>query len=74
MDDDLAFAAPWGFDVGRIRVPVGVWHGTEDTLVPVAHAAWLAQAIPGAEGHVVVGAGHLGMLDEMGDILLWLAG
>jgi pimeloyl-ACP methyl ester carboxylesterase len=74
MDDDLAFAAPWGFDVGRIRIPVGVWHGTEDTAVPVAHAAWLAQAIPGAEGHVVVGAGHFGMLDELGDILIWLAG
>jgi pimeloyl-ACP methyl ester carboxylesterase len=74
VDDDLAFAAGWGFDVGQIRVPVGVWHGTEDTLVPVAHAGWLAQAIPGAEGHIVVGVGHYGMLDQLGEVLIWLAG
>jgi pimeloyl-ACP methyl ester carboxylesterase len=74
VDDDLAFAAPWGFDVGRISVPVGVWHGTLDTLVPVAHAGWLAQVVPGAEGHLVVGAGHLGMLDQLGEIFVWLAG
>ncbi len=74
VDDDLAFTAPWGFDVGAITVPVGVWHGTLDTLVPVGHAGWLAQAIPGAEGHVVVGAGHLGMLDQLAEIYVWLAG
>ena len=74
VDDDLAFAAPWGFDVGQIRVPVGVWHGTLDTLTPVGHAGWLAQAIPGAQGHLSVGTGHLGMLDQLGEVLIWLAG
>jgi len=74
VDDDLAFTAPWGFDVGTIAVPVGVWHGTVDTLVPVSHAGWLAQAIPGAQGHLVTGAGHLGMLDELGEVYRWLAG
>jgi pimeloyl-ACP methyl ester carboxylesterase len=74
VDDDLAFTAPWGFDVGAISVPVGVWHGTEDTLVPVSHAGWLTAAIPGAEGHVTVGAGHLGMLDQLPDVYVWLAG
>lgn len=74
VDDDLAFTAPWGFDVGSISVPVGVWHGTLDTLVPVAHARWLAQAIPGAQGHLVTGAGHLGMLDQLAEVYLWLAG
>jgi pimeloyl-ACP methyl ester carboxylesterase len=74
VDDDLAFTAPWGFDVGSISVPVGVWHGTLDTLVPVAHAGWLAQAIPGAQGHLVTGAGHLGMLDQLAEVYVWLAG
>ena len=74
VDDDLAFAAPWGFDVGQVRVPVGVWHGTLDTLVPVGHAGWVAQAIPGAQGHLCVGTGHLGLLDQLGEVLVWLAG
>ncbi len=74
VDDDLALTAPWGFDVDSITVPVGVWHGTLDTLVPVGHAGWLAQAIQGAEGHLVVGAGHLGTLDQLADVFIWLAG
>ncbi len=72
VDDDLAFCRPWGFDVGRVRVPSGVWHGTEDTLVPPAHAAWLCANVPRAQGHLMVGAGHLGPLHEMDAILRWL--
>jgi pimeloyl-ACP methyl ester carboxylesterase len=72
VDDDLAFCRPWGFDVGRVRVRLGVWHGTEDTLVPPSHAAWLCSVVPRAEGHLLVGAGHLGPLLEMDAILRWL--
>jgi pimeloyl-ACP methyl ester carboxylesterase len=71
-DDDLAFCRQWGFDVGTVRVPVAIWHGTEDTLVPVSHAGWLTQAIPGSQGHLVVGAGHFGTLDELPAVLGWL--
>lgn len=74
IDDDLAFCAPWGFDVAAIAVPVGIWHGSEDTLVAASHAAWLAGAISGAEGHLVVGAGHLGMLDQLAEVYAWLLG
>jgi pimeloyl-ACP methyl ester carboxylesterase len=72
IDDDLAFCRPWGFDVGRVRVKLGVWHGTDDTLVPPSHAAWLCAMVPGAQGHLMVGAGHLGPLHEMDAILRWL--
>ena len=72
VDDDMAFCRPWAFDVGRVRVPVGVWHGTEDSLVPPSHAAWLCAMVPRAEGHLTVGAGHLGPLLEMEAILRWL--
>ena len=33
-DDDLALVRPWGFSVRDITVPVAVWQGTEDMMVP----------------------------------------
>lgn len=59
VDDDIAFAKPWGFDVGSIRVPVYLAYGRADTLVPAAHGDWLAEHIPGA-AVVITDAGHMG--------------
>ncbi len=39
VDDDLAFLAPWGFDLDapdRHGIPVSVWQGTADLMVPAA--------------------------------------
>lgn len=70
LDDDLAFAAPWGFDLGAISVPVSVWQGSDDLMVPFAHGRWLADAIPGARAHLLEGEGHLSVVvGRIGDIL-----
>ena len=50
VDDDLAFVAPWGFDVASIAVPTSLWYGRADTLVPAAHGDWLAARIPNVAG------------------------
>lgn len=52
------FAQPWGFALSDIRVPVQVWHGTEDANVPVAIARRVCAEIPGAEAHILEGEGH----------------
>ena len=59
-DDDLAFVGDWGFPVERAgAVPVAVWQGDEDRMVPLGHGAWLAAHIPGARAHLAPGEGHL---------------
>ncbi len=77
LGDDLTHIRPWGFDVGAITVPVAVWQGTEDKMVPFEHAKWLAAHVAGARAHLVQGEGHLSLLTQMGrilDDLLELAG
>jgi pimeloyl-ACP methyl ester carboxylesterase len=75
LDDDLAFAAPWGFDLADIAVPSFIWQGSADLMVPFAHGEWLAAHVPGTVAHLLAGEGHLSitvgafgeMLDELID-------
>jgi pimeloyl-ACP methyl ester carboxylesterase len=59
VDDDLAFTRPWGFALDDIRVPVSVWQGDLDLMVPFAHGQWLSRAVPGAQVNLETGQGHL---------------
>jgi len=75
VDDDLAFLQPWGFDIATISVPVLVWYGAADVLVPRAHGEWLASNVPGCLVRVDDAAGHLGM-DRVAEItqnVRWLS-
>ncbi len=69
LHDDLTHIRPWGFSVADITVPVAVWQGTEDMMVPLAHARWLAATIPGVRTHLVEGEGHLSLLAQRPRIL-----
>lgn len=74
IDDDLAFTAPWGFDLAAIAVPTIVWQGSEDLMVPFAHGQWLAAHVPGVTAHLEQGEGHVsigvGAMDAMLDELV----
>ena len=73
-DDDIAFTKPWGFELSEIRVPTLLWQGVQDLMVPVAHARWLAERIPGVEAHISEEDGHLSIaVGRLGEIYDWLA-
>lgn len=73
-DDDLAFVKPWGFELAEIRVPTLLWQGVQDKMVPVGHARWLADRIPGVEAHISEEDGHLSIaVGRLGEIYDWLA-
>lgn len=68
-DDDLAFARPWGFDVQTIRMPVAIWQGRQDRMVPFDHGAWLAANVKGAESRMLEDDGHISLLGHIDRIL-----
>jgi pimeloyl-ACP methyl ester carboxylesterase len=68
-DDDLAFVKDWGFDLDRISVPVDIWQGRQDRMVPFEHGQWLAAKLPNAQAHLFATEGHLSMVNQMPDLL-----
>lgn len=69
LEDNLQIVRPWGFDVRDITVPVSVWQGAHDKMVPFDHGRWLVQAIPGARAHLHDDEGHLSLIAKLDEIL-----
>jgi pimeloyl-ACP methyl ester carboxylesterase len=62
IEDDLAFTRPWGFELEDIRVPVLLWQGVHDLMVPPDHGRWLAERIPGVDARISSDDGHLTLI------------
>jgi pimeloyl-ACP methyl ester carboxylesterase len=73
IDDDVAFVAPWGFDLADVETPVLVVHGGEDRVVPPAHARWLLRRCPRAELWCRPRDGHVSILEACPVAMDWLA-
>ena len=73
LDDDLAFVKPWGFELDSIEVPVQLWQGRQDLMVPVAHGEWLAERVPGVDARLSDEDGHISLEhSRIGDVHAWL--
>ena len=64
IDDNLAFCAKWGFDPSQISVPVTVWQGDLDLMVPFSHGEWLLKHIPTSIPRLEIGHGHLSLVAD----------
>lgn len=58
VDDTLAFASTWGFELAAIDIPILLTYGTEDSSCPVVHGRFLAGALRSAQVFEVEGEGH----------------
>ena len=72
-DDDFAFIKPWGFELDALvakGIPVTIWQGDLDLMVPEAHGEWLHNHIAGSTIRRVPGHGHISLVTAFKDDIL----
>lgn len=74
IDDFVLAAGDWGFPPAEVRRPVHLWHGVNDTTVPVAQAAALAAVLPDCRRTFAHDEGHFFFRSRMLEILGALVG
>jgi pimeloyl-ACP methyl ester carboxylesterase len=57
QDLDL-YVRPWQIDFTQIQIPVTLWHGEKDAMVPIEHARWYARVLPHAQTRFLADEGH----------------
>ena len=73
IDDYLVCAGPWGFRLEDVHARVQIWHGMQDTLVPVDQAMHLAAALPNVQAALHPDEGHFFYRRRLREILGSLA-
>ena len=70
MASQALIVSPRGFDGHQIAVPTHFWVGEDDQHAPPVMARYLAEALPGADLHVMPSEGHISIFyKQAADIL-----
>ena len=62
IDDSLVYCKDWGFNPRDIELPVTIWQGDLDLMVPFEHGQWLIKHIPNAISQLKIGEGHISLV------------
>lgn len=74
VQDIGVLSLPWEISLGDIRVPVHLWHGDRDNVIPVHHGDYLAATIPNATLRICPGEGHMLLWNHVAEIMAVAAG
>ncbi|GGF40133.1 alpha/beta fold hydrolase [Subtercola lobariae] len=69
VDEYAAFVAPWGFELEQVTVPVDVYQGDDDTLIPAQWARTMVSRLPSAVLHSYPGEGHFIAVTRRAEVL-----
>lgn len=67
--DVVLLGRPWGFNLRGVTVPVLLWQGELDVLVPPAMGRYQAARLPSCRARFLPGEGHLLVIEHMAEIL-----
>lgn len=56
--DLVLYLRDWGFPLEAVDLPIDLWHGEADVIVPVSHAQWYASHLRRVRVHLLPGEGH----------------
>jgi pimeloyl-ACP methyl ester carboxylesterase len=68
-DEALCLARPWGFPIEGVAVPVRIWHGVHDPVVPVGMGRYIERVVPGAVATYFPDEAHHFVYDRWREIL-----
>jgi pimeloyl-ACP methyl ester carboxylesterase len=74
IDDYGTYSRGWGFAAADVAVPVHLWHGFNDPLVPAEHALQLAATLPDCRVFLDPDEGHHFFRRRLAEILAVLIG
>ncbi|MGD9080218.1 MAG: alpha/beta hydrolase [Desulfobacterales bacterium] len=60
--DVVLYSRPWGFRLEDIRIPVNLWHGEKDRIVPPAMGHHVAETIPTCRAIFYADEGHFSII------------
>ncbi|HPA15656.1 MAG TPA: alpha/beta hydrolase [Desulfobacterales bacterium] len=70
VTDLIIYGRPWGFSLEEIPIPVYLWHGESDRIVPAGMGRYLARSIPECRPTFYAGEGHFSLVaNRMEEIL-----
>jgi pimeloyl-ACP methyl ester carboxylesterase len=71
--DTRLLTLPWGFRLDEIKVPVYLWHGSDDDLATPGMARFMSERIPGCKTNLCEHEAHLLLFPHWEEILtqLW---